>query len=165
MCRTGGVTSAVVHRSNAQAATDRADRSTVIAPPAQAHPQGAMAATTAAVVHLDRLATDHLRIAAPASSVLVQIAHRASGQHRQTVHKGIVGRRVQTARMCPIDLHNRHNNRVRVANCAKSAVLVIHAPTARALRGIDLRGIDHHDRAEIGRSCAQSSVIVSHQSD
>ena len=72
--------------------------------------------------------------------------------------------------MCPIDLCNLHNRRVTVANCAKSAVPVIHAPTACArtvidLRGIDLRGIDHHDRAEIGRLYAQSSVIVSHQSN
>ena len=45
-CRTAGVTSAAVHSSNAQAATDRADRSTVIVLPVQAHPQGAMAAST-----------------------------------------------------------------------------------------------------------------------
>jgi hypothetical protein len=88
------VTSAAVRRSNAQAATDQADHSTVIVLPAQAHPRDAMAATTAAVAHPVRLATDHLRIAAPAATVLAQIVHKASGQHRQTAHKGIVGRRV-----------------------------------------------------------------------
>jgi hypothetical protein len=88
------VTSAAVRRSNALAATDRAVRSTVIVLPVQVHPRGAMAATTAAVVHPVRLATDHLRIAAQAATVLAQIDHRASGQHNQTAHKGIGGRRV-----------------------------------------------------------------------
>lgn len=125
-----------------------------------------MAATSVVVAHPVRLATDHLRIAAPA-----QTAHKASCQHRQTARKGIVGRRVLTAPMCPIDRRNRHNRRVTVSNCAKSAVLVIHASTARDLRGIDRRvgidhkGIEHRDRAEIGRLCAQNNVIASHQSD
>ena len=87
-------TNAAVRRSNAQAATDRTDHSTVIALPVQAHPQSAMAATTAAVAHPVRLATDHLRIAAPAATVLAQIVHKASGRHYQIAHKGIVGRRV-----------------------------------------------------------------------
>jgi hypothetical protein len=60
---------------------------------------------------------------------------------------------------------------VTVSNYAKSAVPVIRALTALARTVIDRRvgighkGIDHCDRAEIGRSYAQSSVIVSHQSD
>ena len=169
-CRTVGATSVVVRRSNAQAVTDRADRSTVIALPVRAHPQGAMAATTAAVAHPVRPATDHLWIAAPAPTAPAQTDHRATDHHRQIGRKGIVGRRVETARMCPIDRCNRHNRRVRVANYAKSAVPAIRAPTALAPAAIDRRvidhkGIDHCDRAEIGRSCAQSSVIVSHQSD
>ena len=125
--------------------------------------------------HPVRPATDHLRIAAqaataPAPTAPPQTDHRATDHHRQIGRKGIVGRRVETARMCPIDRCNRHNRRVRVANYAKSAVPAIRAPTALAPAAIDRRvidhkGIDHRDRAEIGRSYAQSSVIVSHQSD
>jgi hypothetical protein len=73
--------------------------------------------------------------------------------------------------MCPIDQRNRHNRRVTVSNCAKSAVPAIRAPTALARTVIDRRvgtdhkRIGHHDRAGIGRLCAQSNVKVSQQSD
>jgi hypothetical protein len=126
-----------------------------------------MAVTTAAVAHPVRPATDHLRIAAPAQTVPAQTAHRASDHHRQIARKGIAAHRVPTGRMCPIDRHNRHNRLVKGSNCAKSAVPVIRAPTAIARTvidrrvGIDHKGIEHRDRAEIGRLCGPSSATPS----
>jgi hypothetical protein len=46
------------------------------------------------VAHPVRLATDPLRIAAPAATAPAQIDHKASAQYNQTAHKGIGGRRV-----------------------------------------------------------------------
>jgi hypothetical protein len=69
--------------------------------------------------------------------------------------------------MCPIDRHNRRNRLVKGSNCVKSAVPVIRAPTAIARTVIDRRGmtaykgIEHRDRAEIGRLYAQSNATPS----
>ena len=73
--------------------------------------------------------------------------------------------------MCPIDQLYRHYRRVTVSNCAKNAVPVIRALTARARTvidrrvGIDHKGIDHRDRAEIDRLYAQNNVIASAPSE